>query len=494
VPSIVVITLNSEQQKLIEDLLDRARLERPVIERFFAESHPEPVVVKNLETVQGDERDVVLLGIGYGPEVPGAPTMAMNFGPLNRDGGWRRLNVAITRARREMVVYTSFAPHMIDLRRTSAPALRDLRHFLEFAEQGPQALSQAIAGSLGGYESPFEAAVAEGLRERGWNIVPRVGVSRYRIDLGIVHPDRPGDYFAGVECDGAMYHSAATARDRDKVREAVLRQLGWRLVRVWSTEWWIDRRSALDQLDQDLHALLDKRREADAETDRLRAEQSSSCPSDILDNDAPVDLVPVAIAPDEQEEGARPPSENEAFSMRVASSAALASATAAEDFYRVTSFDDARVSIDADAFFEPRYAAQLASLIANVVEQESPIRDTLLVERIARAHGFLRSGNRIRDRISSLVEAAHYLEKEEDGSVFVWPDSQASATWSRSRIPATEGDSRPVEDIALKELAAAFLPGDQDDQIAVVARRFGVKRISSQARARLEQARQFHIR
>ena len=193
-----MITLNAEQQKLIEDLLDRARRGRPELEPFFAEDAAEPVVVKNLETVRCDERDLVLLGIGYGPETPGAPTMAMNFGPLNRQGGWRRLNVAITRARREMVVFASFTANRIDLNRTGAEAVRDLKHFLECAERGPRALGEAVMGSVGGFESPFEQAVAAGLRAKGWTAVPQIGVSRCRIDLGIVHPDRPGAYLAGV--------------------------------------------------------------------------------------------------------------------------------------------------------------------------------------------------------------------------------------------------------------------------------------------------------
>ena len=164
--------------------------------------------------------------------------------------------------------------------------MRDLKHFLEFAEHGPRSLGQAVAGSLGGYESPFEEAVAEGLHGLGWSLVPQVGVSRYRIDLGIVHPDRPGDYLAGVECDGAMYHSAATARDRDKVREAVLRQPGWQLVRVWSTDWWIDRRAALQQLHASLQALLSERRAADqleaaaeAERQQLQGSADAKAPS-----------------------------------------------------------------------------------------------------------------------------------------------------------------------------------------------------------------------
>jgi very-short-patch-repair endonuclease len=258
--SIGIITLNSDQQKLINDLLDAARKQYPQIEPFFQDTQTEPVVVKNLETVQGDERDLIMLGIGYGPTEPGAPVMSMNFGPLNKDGGWRRLNVAITRSRREMLVFTSFEPSMIDLNRTNARAVRDLKHFIEFAQRGPRALAEAVQGSVGVYDSPFEEAVAQGLRRLGWQVVPQIGVSRFRIDLGIVHPDRPGDYLAGVECDGATYHSAATARDRDKVRGAILKGLGWNLVRLWSTEWWVDKEGALQKLHAALNELLESSR------------------------------------------------------------------------------------------------------------------------------------------------------------------------------------------------------------------------------------------
>lgn len=264
--SIGIITLNSDQQKLINDLLDTARKQYPQIEPFFQDTQTEPVVVKNLETVQGDERDLIMLGIGYGPTEPGAPVMSMNFGPLNKDGGWRRLNVAITRSRREMLVFTSFEPSMIDLNRTNARAVRDLKHFIEFAQRGPRALAEAVQGSVGGYDSPFEEAVAQGLRRLGWQVVPQIGVSRFRIDLGIVHPDRPGDYLAGVECDGATYHSAATARDRDKVRGAILKGLGWNLVRLWSTEWWVDKEGALQKLHAALNELLEASRKDVAAT------------------------------------------------------------------------------------------------------------------------------------------------------------------------------------------------------------------------------------
>ncbi|MEO8707418.1 MAG: AAA domain-containing protein, partial [Lacisediminihabitans sp.] len=246
--SVGIITLNAEQQQLINDLLDQARRDHMAIEPFFADNLAEPVVVKNLETMQGDERDLIILGIGFGPTEPEAKVMSMNFGPLNREGGWRRLNVAVTRARREMMVFTSFEPSMIDLSRTSARAVHDLRHFIEFAQQGSKAITAAVRGSVGSFDSPFEQFVADGLRAKGWETHSQIGVSRFRIDLGVVHPDRPGDYLVGVECDGATYHSAATARDRDKVRSEILRGLGWHLVRVWSTAWWVDREGALERL------------------------------------------------------------------------------------------------------------------------------------------------------------------------------------------------------------------------------------------------------
>ena len=189
--SIGVVTFNSEQQTLIEDLLDQARSNHPHIEWAFApDSDVEPVFVKNLETVQGDERDVIMFSVTYGPDQSNHVTM--NFGPLNRDGGERRLNVAITRSRSEMLVFSTLSPDRIDLSRTQARAVADLKHFLEYAGRGPAALGAAVHGSMGDFESPFETAVARALRDKGWEVYPQVGVSAYRIDLGIVPPGCAG--------------------------------------------------------------------------------------------------------------------------------------------------------------------------------------------------------------------------------------------------------------------------------------------------------------
>jgi very-short-patch-repair endonuclease len=179
-----------------------------------------------------------------------------NFGPLNKDGGTRRLNVAITRARSELVVFATLKPDHIDLSRTKAVGVRDFKHFLEYAERGPSALARAAGPVDRDPESPFEEAVQKALEEGGWNVHPQVGIAGFRIDLGIVHPDAPGRYFAGVECDGASYHRSATARDRDLLRERVLRGLGWRIHRAWSTDWWVDTETAIARLTAAMQADL----------------------------------------------------------------------------------------------------------------------------------------------------------------------------------------------------------------------------------------------
>jgi very-short-patch-repair endonuclease len=268
--TIGVVTFNAEQQALIEDLLDEERRKDPSIEPYFAEMEMEPVFVKNLESVQGDERDIMYFSITYGPDLYGA--VSMNFGPMNRNGGERRLNVAITRARHELRVFSSLKAEQMDLARTQAAGVRDLKHFLEFAERGPRALAEATHGSRGGFESPFEQAVAAALAGKGWELHTQVGASAFRVDLAVVHPDAPGAYLTGIECDGATYHRSATARDRDKLREQVLRGLGWEIIRVWSTDWWIDPDGTLEKLHGKLLSLLEASRIKRAEA----AEQEES--------------------------------------------------------------------------------------------------------------------------------------------------------------------------------------------------------------------------
>ena len=502
--SIGIITLNTEQQKLISDLLDRARQHHPEIEPFFQSELEEPVVVKNLETVQGDERDLIMLGIGYGPTEPGANTMSMNFGPLNREGGWRRLNVAVTRARQEMIVFSSFDPSFIDLNRTSARAVADLKHFIEFAQRGPVALAQAVRGSVGGYDSPFEEAVANGLRRKGWQVVPQIGVSRFRIDLGIVHPDKPGDYLVGVECDGATYHSAATARDRDKVRSAILQGLGWKLLRLWSTEWWVDKEGALDRLDANIRRLLEESRaseaaiaaEAEAEAEKqkqLAADSTSATVSVSQDlqipatssvaNDEDISAPVSDIRPAPAEE----PEDDGGAELKYASSSSMnVDKSAHAGKYIVNDLQEWHGKTDAEQFYVAEYDETLKALIESVVTSESPVLDTTLVQRIARIHGFTRAGRLIRERVMEIVDQHYHLATDHSGEDFVWLSEAQRADWNAFRLPATENDIRQVDAIPSEELRALALSIEGDNKMQEMTRSLGIKRLTSQARQRLE--------
>lgn len=257
-PTLGIIAFNARQQALIQDLLDTARRQAPEIEWFFSDDRLEPTMVKHLENVQGDERDVILLSLTYTRDGAGAP--ATGFGALDRVGGERRLNVAATRARQELVVFSGTTADDIDLGRARSAGARHLKAFLDFAAGGALAPAPAGQGSTGGPESPFEEAVAGALAARGWQVapqvMPRVGVSGFRLDLAVRHPARAGRFLAGIECDGATYRRAATARDRDKVRPEVLRGLGWHILRVWSIDWWRDHAGAAERLDEALRALL----------------------------------------------------------------------------------------------------------------------------------------------------------------------------------------------------------------------------------------------
>lgn len=225
--SIGVVTFNGEQQRLIENMLDQARRSDPSLEPHFDRNATrEPLMVKNIENVQGDERDVIIFSVAVGPDKNGRVTAQISS--LNGEGGHRRLNVAVTRARRELLVFATLRPEQIDLGRTGARGVVDFKHFLEFAEHGAKAIAEAFSVTGRDTDSPFEDAVMKALQDRGWEVHPQVGVSFFRVDLGVVHPDLPGRYLAGVECDGATYHRSATARDRERLREMALTDLGWR--------------------------------------------------------------------------------------------------------------------------------------------------------------------------------------------------------------------------------------------------------------------------
>jgi hypothetical protein len=231
--SLGVVTLNEAQASAIEAAVSRARQYRPDLDRFFTSDRLRGFFIKSAEAVQGDERDVLIFSIGYGPDETGKITM--DFGPLNRPGGWRQLNVAITRARYRNEIVSSI--HAADIPESvTADGVRQLRRYLDHATRGLPA-----PGAGGDAESPFVESVISVIRSWGYSLTPRVGTAGYRIDIGIHYPSHPGVYALGVECDGYQYHSAKAARDRDRLRGQVLRDIGWNLHRIWSAAWYRDR-------------------------------------------------------------------------------------------------------------------------------------------------------------------------------------------------------------------------------------------------------------
>jgi len=494
--SIGVVTFNSEQQSLIENLLDEARSKNTSIEwAFSSEVTLEPVFVKNLETVQGDERDVILFSITYGPDQSGHVTM--NFGPLNREGGERRLNVAMTRARSEMIVFSTLNPDKIDLSRTQARGVVDLKHFLEYAERGASALGSSTYGSIGDFESPFESAVARALRDKGWNVHPQVGVSAFRIDLGITHPDEPGIYLAGVECDGAMYHSSAFARERDKIRQSVLEDLGWTLFRVWSTDWWTHPTKALETLHDALKCRLNternKRNEAAQEF-----ETDSSAPSTYLEQ-SPVDNDSIA---DNTVKFASefPPPESQKASTIVTPEVSIDKTPSAQAFkiagnplikdehsYVMVKFEGEQFRPSPEAFYSAEYEPHLSLMIQLVIDTEGPIHEDVLVRRITRHHGFQRAGRQIRDIVINLAKRHRSKTNEKVGSFF-WPKKEAEEQHIPIRYKNRDNEMRKVEYICNDEIKKINISLSLNNDPVEIARSLGIARLAQTARKRLSDA------
>jgi len=486
-PTLGIITFNAQQQSLILDLLDHARRKDAELEWYFAEDRVEPTIVKNLENVQGDERDVILFSITFSQDAAGRRTM--DFGALNRDGGERRLNVAITRARQELVVFSGFTADQIDPARTKALGPQHLKAFLDFAERGAIALPAQDKGSLGGAESPFEEAVATELAARGWLLVPQVGISGFRIDIGVKYPDHEGAYLAGVECDGAAYHSSATARDRDKVREQVLRGLGWNIERIWSTDWWFDPSGCAERLHERLLATL----EADREKRARQTEADAVVHWDIGHEIEP--------SPEEEEAPEKPPEEvsdatpldepaevvtsqpSDAGQVLLAQPSAVTTA----ERYHIT--DLSGFAADPGRYYDFDYNQTLREMVDAVLTTEAPLRVDILAQRIARAHGWLRTGARIRERVELHLRHAEFTE--ESSGRFVWRKTTVVALMP-FRHSAGEEARRGIADIPIAELASVVATNpsllDQRDPALDLARLLGVERLAAVSRTRLEEA------
>jgi very-short-patch-repair endonuclease len=496
--SIGIVTFNGEQQKLIEDLLDQERAADPSLDRFWQKSEfPEPVFVKNLENVQGDEREVIIFSCAVGADATGRVTAQISS--LNNEGGHRRLNVAITRARREMIVFSSMNPEQIDLGRSNARGIIDFKHFLEFAKNGPRAIAEAFAPTGHDTESPFEDAVKRALEAKNWVVHPQVGVSYFRVDFGIVHPDKPGVYLCGVEADGAQFHRSATARDRDKLRQAALESLGWRILRIWSTEWWLDSNAALEKVHQRLLVMLEQDRAGPqpepAPEPCAPIEASRNADGPVL-ADAPPSLddhshvegihaVESAVAEPISLER-EPEGESERFYADPVPSPTTFQ-TALEVYREANPAEVA--TPDRTRFYDAAYRSELRKMVDYVIAVEGPVYFEVLVDRISRAHGFQRAKATIRDIITSALGRGRFPHTRDDGRELIWPagaDANALRPWRGAGT--REHHEIPLVELAslAKPLVTAFL--DDETVIRTMQEKLRLARLTTPTRERLQRA------
>jgi very-short-patch-repair endonuclease len=452
--TIGVVTLNTEQQRTIEDLLDDARRQYPEIETFFHSTDDyDGVFVKNLESVQGDERDVIILSLGYGPTESGARTMSMNFGPLNKSGGERRLNVAITRATSEVLLFSSFDSSMIDLSRTSAQAVEDLKHYLEFAEKGPISLAEQTSAKYGvdQFDSDFEEAVARALRDKGWEVQTQVGVSKFRVDLGVRHPEFPGAYLAGVECDGATYHGSSSARDRDRVRQIILENLGWRLIRLWSTDYFQDPAESIDRIDKRLKEIL--------EEDMAQSEKQADSSGVESELSVQESLIP----------------QNEMKSSGKSKNLYDSSAVIENNSADTSDMDD----LDAARYFDSDYKVSLSDLAKSILEERNGITLHSLALEIANRHGLSRTSKKQLEHLYSVIKPWVGIKPFKGNSPVVWrskADIVEEISWRGISPFGYERDWKEIpypEAIGLAKLAVDKSPLNP---VNFICNEFGLKR------------------
>ncbi|MBV9773688.1 MAG: DUF3320 domain-containing protein, partial [Gemmatimonadetes bacterium] len=417
--SLGVGTFNLRQQLAIQDELERRRREDPAIEPFFDRGAPEPFFVKNLENIQGDERDVIFISVTYARATDGK--LRYNFGPLNGKNGWRRLNVLTTRARQRMRVFSSMKGDEISPAATTSEGARLLREFLLYAERGR--LESVTASAAADTESPFEQDVLTELTRRGIRVVPQVGVAGYRIDLGVLDDAVPGRFLCGIECDGAAYHSSETARDRDRLRQQVLEARGWTIHRVWSTDWFKDRPGQVERL---LRLV---------EQDRATAREEAAAERDAREK--------AALR------------EAEAREQEAKDTAALLTSTPQTPYVRPVGAPYTVTPGEGKYGGSDLLAAplgQLADAVVAVVTAESPVHEAELLARVAGFWG-VRQGPRIQARIREACAAAEFGKLVERRGDFLRSPAAGESCPVRSRA----GTRIPAERIAPEEYRAAVL-------------------------------------
>ncbi|KPC88196.1 hypothetical protein ADL35_06480 [Streptomyces sp. NRRL WC-3753] len=454
--SLGIVTLSKAQADAVEDAVVKARKARPDLDEYFTEDRLGGFFVKNLETVQGDERDVIILSVGYGPDVQGK--LRAQFGPINREGGWRRLNVAVTRARHRVEVVASF--HGADLPDSSNKSVQHLKRYLQYAEQGPAVLATAAPDANAAPESPFEEDVLTVLRDWGYDVQPQVGVAGFRIDMAVRHPGAPGSYALGIECDGAMYHSSRAARDRDRLREEILRGLGWNLHRIWGTDWYRNRKDAQRRLREAVETACT----ADPYTPAPEAVPVSGAEK------SPAEIAIVPVAESDRSEWSRP-----------------YRALGWEELYELKDALSTAAGLPRIDLRDPAARAVVAEVAHHIITMEGPIEEDVLIGRVRSAWLLDRSGQIVQ---SSVRDALTRLRKKQkavrSGTVWDLPGRDVTV----ARTPSSDFDRKKVSQVPPTERQVALLgilsesPGMRREELArETARFFGWLRLGTDIKA-----------
>lgn len=448
--SLGVVTFNISQQHLIDDLLNEACAQDAQLEKWVYGAE-EPLFIKNLENVQGDERDVILFSIGFGPDENGK--VYMNFGPLNRDGGWRRLNVAVSRARCEMTVFATLRSEQLDLNRTKAEGVAALRSFLEYAEGRTLALEEADLQTKQESHDGIATAICKALKEKGYETDLSIGRSEYRIDIGVVDPKNPEEYILGILLDGNGYGTAKTTRDREIAQISVLNGLGWKILRVWCMDWW-------DNRQKELNRILSKLQEIQS-----GVEEAAPAPEVVIPEDMAVKLQSNVSEP---------------APAMVKSTPIYKAAIVPVKF------------LPSDLFTEPQYIRDIQRKIALVIDAEAPVSQSTLVRRVVQSYGIARAGSRIQGHMGTILRKMSPKTTQQDDVVFYWRQDQNPDAYVGFRVNGDGENRRDVRDIPVQEVANAIytvlyeqVSMAQEDLLRETAKKLGYTRLGGNVLSQL---------
>jgi hypothetical protein len=458
--SIGVVTFSQVQQTLIEDLIDERLKSDSTLEKFFTDEVTEPVFVKNLENVQGDERDVILFAVGYGPDENGQ--MTLNFGPLNRDGGWRRLNVAVSRAKKEMIIFASMEPDKINLSRTNSEGLHSLRAFMEFAKRGNEPLLLENRQSATKRHHTIISKIKRRLEKNGYKVATHVGKSEFKVDLAILDPKNPGNYMAAIQLDGPNYANRKTTRDRNKLSDLILERLGWELIKIWSIEWWHNEEKQID-------ILFGKLREIEKRS-ALKGVQSVTLRH----------------------------KRKEVTIQQKISHLVMASGEAGgkDNYYEQIALAD--VDINNELFYTYQGKPIIRTQIERLVSERAPISFLELSKAIVSAWKFTRSGAKIEAIIQDVLSTMKVHVTKEEKGMFIWRDKEQYDSYTEFRKQNI--DRRALQDISTVEMAngvmeimktALRLP--KSDLVREILRQLGYTRMNNQAEGYVQEAIDFNI-